>query len=408
MIEKTICSICKNSNISEVVNLGDSPPANNFVSSKDEIVKMYPLIIDFCENCCCIQLRHCLSKEELYSHYTYSTPDASSLQNHYKNILNKLKDLNSTGKRNQCIEIGSNNGNLLKFLSPHFKKVLGVDPAKNIAKIANDQGIETIVDFFSDEVTEKILKRFNKFQVGIARHMFAHNSDPKKLISAMSKALDENGSFVIENAYAIDTFKNGEFDQIYHEHMFYYSLTNMNFLLKEFNFEVSDIFFSDVHGGSAIFICTRINKSSISPLVNEIVAKESKYFDQKKIFKQFSLTINDSKKQMQHIIVEALNNGLIIGSYGAPAKAFTLFSFFNLDINSIKFCVDTTPTKIGNFFPNFGIPVISEESLKNEKYDILIINAWNYKEEIKLKSEKIFKKGTKLIFPIPNIEIFEV
>ena len=235
-----------------------------------------------------------------------------------------------------------------------------------------------------------------------------HNNDPKKLIHAMSKVLDENGTFIIENAYAIETFNNGEFDQIYHEHMFYYSLSNMNFLLKEFNFEVSDIFFSTVHGGSAIFICTRKDTSAISSMVTQTLAKESAYFDQKKIFEQFSIKIHESKKKMQFIISDAVTKGQIIGSYGAPAKAFTLFSFFNLDSRTIKFCVDTTPTKIGNLFPNYGIPVISEESLKNENYDILIINAWNYKEEIKAKSEKIFKKGTKLIFPIPDIEIYEV
>ena len=408
MIEKSICSICSNSEITEIVNLGDSPPANNFVNSQNELVEMYPLIVDFCEVCCCIQLRHCLSESELYSHYTYSTPNARSLEDHYENILKKMDALNCVGKNNQCIEIGSNNGNLLKFLSPNFKTVLGVDPAENIAKIANDQGIETIVEFFSEEVVENILLKFGKFQVGIARHMFAHNNDPKKLIHAMSKVLDENGTFIIENAYAIETFNNGEFDQIYHEHMFYYSLSNMNFLLKEFNFEVSDIFFSKVHGGSAIFICTRKDTSAISSMVTQTLAKESAYFDQKKIFEQFSIKIHESKKKMQFIISDAVTKGQIIGSYGAPAKAFTLFSFFNLDSRTIKFCVDTTPTKIGNFFPNYGIPVISEESLKNENYDILIINAWNYKEEIKAKSKKIFKKGTKLIFPIPDIEIYEV
>lgn len=408
MIQKSICSICMNSEIEEIVNLGDSPPANNFVDSPDDRVKTYPLVVDFCEVCYCIQLRHCLSESELYSHYTYSTPKARSLEDHYKNILRKMEDIKCVGKNNQCIEIGSNNGNLLKFLSPYFEKVLGVDPAENIAKIAIDKGIETMVDFFSEEVAENILEKFGKFQVGIARHMFAHNNDPKKLIRAMSKALDNEGTFIIENAYAIDTFKNGEFDQIYHEHMFYYSLSNMNFLLKEFDFEVSDIFFSKVHGGSAIFLCTRVGKKLISSMVTETLTKESQYFYQKTIFKEFSTKIHKNKAEMERLILDAKEKNKVIGSYGAPAKAFTLFSFFNLDSETVKFCVDTTPTKIGSFFPNYCIPVISEEDLTKRDYDILIINAWNYKDEIKAKSKKIFKKGTKLIFPVPDIEIYEV
>ena len=408
MIKKSICSICKNLEIEEIVNLGESPPANNFVSSPDEQVETYPLIVDFCKVCCCIQLRHCLAESELYSHYTYSTPNARSLEDHYENILTKMQDIECVSKNSQCIEIGSNNGNLLEFLSPHFKKVLGVDPAENIAKIANDKGIETMVEFFSEEVANTILTKFSKFQVGIARHMFAHNNDPKKLIRAMSAVLDSQGTFIIENAYAIDTFKNAEFDQIYHEHMFYYSLSNMNFLLKEFDFEVSDIFFSKVHGGSAIFLCTRTDTTSISSMVTETLAEEYEYFNQNRIFQEFSVKIYENKKKMEHLIASAKERKKVIGSYGAPAKAFTLFSFFNLNSETVKFCVDTTPTKIGNFFPNYCIPVISEEDLITQEYDILIINAWNYKDEIKAKSKKIFKKGTKLIFPVPEIEIYEV
>ena len=136
------------------------------------------------------------------------------MQNHYEDILKKLKDLDFVNNEKKCIEIGSNNGNLLKFLNPHFKKVLGVDPAENIAEIANNYGIETWIDFFSEAVAEKIIKKFERFNVGIARHMFAHNNDPKKLIAAMSAVLDDDGIFIIENAYAIDTFKNGEFDRL--------------------------------------------------------------------------------------------------------------------------------------------------------------------------------------------------
>ena len=408
MIEKKDCSICGNIDLTEIVNLGESPPANNFVNQADELVKSFPLIVDYCKNCSCIQLRHCLTEEELYSNYTYSTPNAISLQNHYEEILKKIKDLNFVENEKKCIEIGSNNGNLLKFLSPHFKKVLGVDPARNIAEIANNQGIETWVNFFSDEISEKIIKKFDKFNVGIARHMFAHNNDPKKLMGAMSKVLDENGIFIIENAYAIDTFANGEFDQIYHEHMFYYSLTNINFLLKEFNFEVSDIMFSKVHGGSAVFICSRKNKLAISDVVKKTLEKEYLYFSENKIFNDFLGKIDDLRKEIKKLLFDASKNNLSVGSYGAPAKAFTMFSFLELDRKDIKFCVDTTPTKINKFFPNFGIPVISEESLKNEIYDILIVNSWNYKDEIKAKSKSIFKKGTKLVFPIPYLEVFEV
>ena len=140
MIIKEECSICK-SPVEEIIDLGLCPPANNFIEEKGQKVVLYPLIVDFCKQCFCIQLRHCLSKNELYSYYTYSTPKIASLDSHYLDLLIKLKRLGFATHEQSCIEIGSNNGNLLRFLEPHFNEVLGVDPAENIAQIAINNGI---------------------------------------------------------------------------------------------------------------------------------------------------------------------------------------------------------------------------------------------------------------------------
>ena len=407
MITKTKCSICDGS-VEEIVDLGKCPPANNFVKKKNEMVNSYPLIVDFCNKCSCIQLRHCLSKNELYSYYTYSTPKIDSLADHYANLLKKLKKLGYAKKKQSCIEIGSNNGNLLKFLQPNFHKVLGVDPAANIAKIARNNGVETIIEFFSNDVADQISNEYNNFNVAIARHMFAHNEDPGELLSAMDKILDENGVFIIENAYAIDTFKNGEFDQIYHEHMFYFSALNITALMDKFDFELIDFEHAPVHGGSGVFICGKKGKHEIQRSVKDILEKEQEAFGDKKIFDNFKEKIEVTKKKTLKLIDNELNSNKIIGAYGAPAKAFTVFSYYGLSDKNISFCVDTTPTKIGKIFPEFNIPIISEEALSNVEYNTLIVNAWNYKEDILKKASSIFKKGTKLIFIIPNLEIYTV
>lgn len=407
MIIKTKCSICEGS-LEEIVDLGECPPANNFVEKKNQDAKSYPLIVDFCKQCYCIQLRHCLSKNELYSFYTYSTPKIDSLEKHYENLLSKLRELNFANKKQSCIEIGSNNGNLLKFLKPHFNKVLGVDPASNIANIAIEKGVETIIDFFSNEIVEKILEKNKKFDVAIARHMFAHNENPSEMLSAMEKILDENGIFIIENAYAIDTFENGEFDQIYHEHMFYFSALNINALMNKFNFELIDFEHAPVHGGSGVFICSKKGKYKIQKSVGKVFAEEKKSFNNNKVFKNFRDKIEITRKQVMELISNEIAAKKIIGAYGAPAKAFTVFSYYGLNEKNISFCVDTTPTKIGKVFPKFNIPIIAEEELADNDYDTLIVNAWNYKEDILKKSSSIFRKGTKLIFIIPHLEIYTV
>jgi SAM-dependent methyltransferase len=404
LITKLKCSIC-NEKINEIIDLGQSPPANNFIISNNEKVSSYPLIIDFCSNCYCIQLRDCLSKDELYSYYTYSTPKIESLERHYNTILVKLGKLGFAKHDQSCIEIGSNNGNLLQFLKPYFKDVLGVDPAKNITQIAIKNGINTITDFFSTEVANEIAKSYKKFDVAIARHMFAHNEDPAELLLAMSLILDDKGIFLIENAYALDTFENGEFDQIYHEHMFYFSALNIQALMNRFNFELIDFSHAPVHGGSGIFICGKKGSHVPSESVTEALNREKIAFDKEYIFKNFKEKIESNKIEALKLIKSEVELGHIIGSYGAPAKAFTVFSYYGLDNRTISFCADTTPTKIGKIFPIFNIPIVAESNLKELEYDTLIVNAWNYKGDILNKASSIFKKGTKLIFLIPDLEI---
>ena len=404
MIVKEKCSIC-NSSVEQIIDLGLCPPANNFIENKGQVVQSYPLIVDFCKQCFCIQLRHCLSKKELYSYYTYSTPKIASLDSHYSDLLIKLKKLGFATQEQSCIEIGSNNGNLLKYLEPHFNEVLGVDPAKNIAQIAINNGINTIIDFFSTEVAQGISEKYQKFDVAIARHMFAHNENPAELLAAMSLILSDDGVFLIENAYALDTFQNGEFDQIYHEHMFYFSALNISALMEKFDFELLDFLHSPVHGGSGVFICGKRGKHLPSKSVQEAFNKEKNAFEEEEIFHSFKAKIETNKTKAIELIQNEISSGRIVGAYGAPAKAFTVFSYYELDDSSITFCIDTTPTKIGKVFPSFNIPILSEDALDNLEYNTLIINSWNYKEDILAKASLIFKKGTKLVFLIPELEI---
>ena len=191
MITKQNCSICKAKSLYEVINLGSSPPANNFSDSKNDAYKSYPLQVDFCGNCKNIQLKHCLDKEDLYSNYTYSTPNAKSLTDHYKKILQKINSFSKTGEDKKCLEVGSNNGNLLLFLKKHFSKVIGIDPARNIVKQAEKNGITTINDFLSEKSSKKIYDEHGKFDLVIARHMFAHNAFPIDLLENIDKLVKE-------------------------------------------------------------------------------------------------------------------------------------------------------------------------------------------------------------------------
>ena len=404
MIIKDKCSTCQ-SPIEEVVNIGDSPPANNFINSLDEKAKSYPLIVDYCKNCHGIQLRHCLEMDELFTNYSYMTPDAQSLNDQYKKIINYLKESTILNAEMQCLEIGSNTGRFLKELQPDVKAVLGVEPAANIVKVAQDNGVNTICKFFSEAVGEEIYEEHGNFDIVFARHMFAHNPNPQELIKGANNVMRSKGYFLIENAYAVDTFLHGEIDQIYHEHMFYFSLQSIKNLMDLHGFYLVDFLTTDVHGGSLVYIFSNDPTESPAKKVTESLAYEQSLFEEKKIFKIFNEKIASLKNNVKSELAQAIAKDKKIIVYGAPAKAFTMFTYLNLNSDDISFCVDTTETKIGKIFPIFNIPILCESELTNQEYDVVLVCAWNYQEEILLKSNRLFKKGTKLIFPLPEFKV---
>ncbi len=404
---KNTCRLCGYQS-REIINLGFSPPANNFLDEEINSIDSFPLILDFCDNCGGLQLRDCLDKEQLYSNYTYLTPDADSLTLHYQNILDILLNNSFISPSIDCLEIGSNNGRFLNFLKPYVKSVLGVDPAKNVAAFAKDLGVETIVDFFSKNTVKKILDQ--KLDIGFiaARHMFAHNPRPDDIFEGMDEILNDKGVILIENQYAIETLKTGAFDQIYHEHMFYYSVTNMQNYLNSKQYELNDIFFSDIHGGSIAFLGSRKGCYEVSKTVKDQLIVEEGYFKEDKIFQEFRNKVEEIRiKTLNEIDLDYQNSKKII-AYGAPAKAFTMFSFLELDNKKIDFCVDTSITKIGKTFPQSNIPVVSEDEMNQRDYETVLVTAWNYKEDIIKKSKNLFKKNTKLVFPLTEFTTYIV
>ena len=407
MIIKDKCSTC-HSPVEEVINIGNSPPANNFNDNLDEQSKSYPLVVDYCKNCHGIQLRHCLDIDELFTNYSYMTPDAISLDKQYKKIIKYLSNSKILNAEMQCLEIGSNTGKFLKQLQPYVKNILGVEPASNIAEIAKNDGVNTVCKFFNEELGKEIYSEYGNFDIVFARHMFAHNPNPHELIKGANHVINGKGYFLIENAYAIDTFLNGEIDQIYHEHMFYFSLQSIRKLMGLHKFNLVDFLTTDVHGGSIVYIFSNDLNESPSKKVTKYLRYEESLFEKGKIFKIFNKKISLLKSNVETELKKTISKNQKIVAYGAPAKAFTLFTYLELNYKEISFCIDTTETKIGKVFPIFNIPILCETDLKKQEYDTVLVCAWNYQEEILQKSKRLFKKGTKLIFPLPEFKVFTV
>src|SRR6266581_400377 len=247
------CRICSSATRT-LLDLGESPPANSLKQSPDQPEESYPLVLEQCDRCGNVQLRDCVDARALYSQYLYMTPDSPSLTRHYTALEQHLTDRGAVGPEAAVLEIGSNTGMFLRHLQPRVRRVIGVDPAANICRIANASGIETVCDFFDAGSAATLKDRFGHPDLIVARHCFAHNRDPHEMLRGVTTLLDPQGHFLIENAYLLNTIENTEFDQIYHEHMFYYSIRSMQALLARHGMHIVDVLLVPVHGGSIVFL----------------------------------------------------------------------------------------------------------------------------------------------------------
>lgn len=396
------CRIC-DSATDVVLDLGESPPANSLVDSRDVQQDSYPLVLEWCDNCGNVQLRDCLSAEELYRHYLYVTPRSQMLRDHYEYLATFLEQAGYMAADSKVMEIGSNAGYFLEYLKPRVADVVGIDPAEEIAAQANENGIPTIADFFNKETATAAAETHGTPDIIFARHCLAHNEWPQEMVEGAAAVLADGGHFVVENAYVMNTVENTEFDQVYHEHMFYYSIRSMTEMLKRQGLTLVDVTMSLIHGGSIIFIA-RKGGGEPSDAVKRYESREDLFLSAE-TFKRFAKRTLEIKSQLLELVTELKSSGRTISTYGATAKGNTLLNFVGLTHEDIPYCIDNTDVKQGKFLPRSGIEVISEEDALENPPDYFLLTAWNYQDEIITKVRAAGNLHSQFIVPIPFVRI---
>lgn len=400
-----ICRICEKKTL-ELLDLGLMPPANFLLESgtQNELRK-YPLILDFCENCFNLQLRSCLNADELYRNYVYTTPNSSILKEHYSNLIRFLSQNDYVNLQANVLEIGSNSGDFLKTIGPYVKDILGIDPANDIAKKANDRGITTIINFFGPESIQDISNIMPEINLIVGRHCLAHNCDPHILIRSAYELLEKDGVLVIENAYALNTIANTEFDQIYHEHMFYYSLKSVDELLNKNGMQLVNCMESPIHGGSMVFVAV---KKTSGHRVSDALLKykyiESLLFTSDRI-KRFANDSINLSKQLKSLLERLRADGKNVYCYGATAKGSTLLGFSKISNELVTCCIDSTPEKQGKVMAGSNIPIFNEQYAIDNPPDFFLLTAWNYKAEIVQKYRRATDANSIFIIPFPTIHM---
>jgi len=389
-----------------VLDLGEQPPANALVDKNtiNEPEEKFPLRLFWCSDCFFVQLLDIVNKEYLFKHYLYMTSASKPIVEHFakyaKDVFDEfLKDDDEPF----VVEIGSNDGSLLTEFKKLGVSIMGIEPASNLSKLANQSQITTMNDFFTSKIAKKISETKHS-SVIVANNVIGHVEDLHDLMNGIETLLSNNGVFIFEVPYLIDLIKKLEFDTVYHEHLSYFSLLPLVNLTNQHGLEIFDVKKQNVHGGSLrIFVSKKGNfqiNNSVKTFLNE---EHNLGLDDIIIYEKFSTNVKALKENLNTLLKKLKNENKFIFGYGAPAKGNVLLNYCNIDNSILEFVIDTTPIKQGKFTPGTHIPIISPEIIsKKGSNDIALLLAWNYEHDILEKEKNFRNKDGKFLVPIPS------
>ena len=404
------CRICFSQKLLHILNLTDQPPANSLRNNLKEKIKSIPLNLMFCEDCCTVQLQETVKPKYLFSDYIWVTGTSNRIKSYSNFFVNNIVKKYS-GENKKILEIASNDGTVLKKFKKEKFSCLGVDPAKNLVKLAKKNGIKTIPKFFNYQLSSEIKKKYGSQGIIFARNVIPHVENIHSVVKGISNLIDkDNKSLVVIEFHNSSTILNElHYDSIYHEHIFFFSIQTISNVFKKYGLFSFDIFKSPISGGSwVLFFSKNRNKKSISLKKLEEYEKRNKInrFVRWKRFSRESIIHSKKLKDKISYINKKLNKKMI--AYGASARSSTMLNFSSLNNQHISFIIDKNKMKDRKFTPGTNIKIISLSKclslIKKEKY--LLILAWNFKKEIiTFLKEKGFRG--KFLIPLPKKIVFK-
>jgi 2-polyprenyl-3-methyl-5-hydroxy-6-metoxy-1,4-benzoquinol methylase len=406
-----ICRMCGGKRLACFLDLGQTPPADQFLHKHQlaEHRDSFPLQVAVCEECGLIQLNYVVPPEILYcDDYPYESSTTSAGRRHWEEFAVTTARLLNLTEKDLVVDIGSNVGVLLRMFKDQGTKVLGVDPAANIAEIANKNGIETVSAFFNNETAHRIVAEKGKATVITGTNVFAHVGDLHDLMQAVDTLLAEQGAFIIEAPYFLELLHSLEYDTIYHEHLSYLSVKPLVRFFKQFGMEIFDVQLRDIHGGSIRIFVRRIGSSDkhVAPIVGQMLANE----ERERIYeldtlKQFAQNVADNREALRALLISLQQSGAKIVAVSAPAKGMTLLNYCSLGTDLLDFVTEKSKLKIGRYTPGMRIEVVPDDMLLTHQPDYALLLAWNFAEEIMNNLKEFSDRGGKFIIPIPTPRI---
>ena len=404
---RTTCRLCGGDRLTLVLSLAPTPPANAFVTEPGVAQPSYPLDVHFCESCCHVQLLDVVDPELLFADYVYESGTSPVFVTHFDDYAAEMMREFSLRPGALAVDIGSNDGTLLRSFQRRGLTTLGIDPARDIAARASASGIETLANFFSPELAAALKRDRGPARLITANNVFAHIDDLAGVVDGVAALLAADGVFSFEVSYLADVYRDTLFDTIYHEHLDYHSVKPLVGFFRIHGMELIAARRVATHGGSLRGIVQHIDgHHAVDSSVAERVAEEQALgIDRASTLKGFAAKIDGVRDELVASLRQFKAQGLSIAGFGAPAKATTLMHHFEIGPDVIDYIVDDSPLKQGLYTPGLHIPVVSSSAITEHRPDYLIILAWNFAESIMRRHSEFVRSGGRFIVPLPRVTV---
>ena len=374
------CRICKSTETFEVFNLGKQPLANKYPKNISEInrEKKFKLSVFFCKKCKSAQIKNIISRKLMFKEYFYLSSVNKGLKRHFFNLSKKLK------RYNFVVDIGSNDGILLAPLKKNKVKAIGIDPSINVGKIANDKGLETFIGFYEKNIIKKILKKYNKPDAIVASSVITHLENPIEFVKNTKYFLKKDGTLILEIEYLNNFLNNLEYERFYFDRPFYYSANSINYMFKKFDMSLYDIEVINIHGSSLRLYIKNSKYYKMTKRCSALLKKEKKDLNLNNLKKINNKIIKESEKFRDTLKTLKSKGKKVIG-YGAPARVSTITNFAKINNKLIDYIIDDSPIKQNKYTPGSHIRILPKKGNINNSLDIIIVFAYEYFNDIKVK-----------------------
>ena len=401
--------MCANDDLRTILDLGRLPLANALLTGEQlqEPERSYPLVLVFCTECALVQITEALPPEVLFRHYLYFSSYSDTMLRESRRIAERMVCSRKLDQNSCVVEIASNDGYLLQFYKEAGMIVVGVEPALNVAASALERGIPTVCDFFSRVVARQLSQDGKQADVIHANNVLAHVADVDEFFSGLTLLLKNDGVIVIEVPYVREMIERVEFDTIYHEHLFYFSLTVLDRICERHGLAITDVEHLAIHGGSLrIFVEHSATRAQIRPSVSQMLADErSCGMTRFSFYKSLSGQVRRLGGHLLAQLRDLKSQDRRIAAYGASAKGATLLNHLGIDGGILDFVVDRNPAKQGLYTPGTHLPIYALEKLLEVKPDYVLLLTWNFAEEILEQQAEYRRQGGRFIVPIPELRV---